>query len=313
MDVSRYITESAAFTRLTLWACPSRWLVFIMLGLPWMVLSSLLESRKILEGTTVHWNLIPWQEAGLLIGAGVLCNLLVSGWIVRLLRDDPVPPDFDHPLLLCLDGMKFSAIPLVWMLVPSVLAFAQYSVAGGSTVSVNLWHPDPATIIILVLLALQIVILFIAVQYVTIGTIRFARTGSVREGLALLEVRKTIGHIGIIHYYIALGVIAIVWLLFSICLRVVALAPFAGPAISLCLSPVPTVYCFRFMAHFCDEERLSGGQVEGEAGTVRAPGPVSARALVPEFLLWTLILAVLMVLCFTPMVLVFGYISRFLP
>ena len=197
MDVSRFVVESAAFTRATLLGKPSRWLIFILLGLPWMALSSRLESWKILEGTTIHWNLIPWQEAGLLIGTGILCNLLVSGWIVRLLRDDPVPPDFDHPLLLCLDGMKFFAIPLVWMLVPSVLAFAQYSVAGGSTVSVNLWQPDPATIIILVLLALQIIILFIAVQYVTIGTIRFARTGSVREGLAVLEVRKTIGRIGI--------------------------------------------------------------------------------------------------------------------
>jgi hypothetical protein len=199
------------------------------------------------------------------------------------------------------------------MLVPSVLAFAQYSIAGGSTVSINLWQPDPATIIILVLFALQIIILFIAVQYVTIGTIRFARTGSVREGLAVLEVKKTIDRIGIVHYYIALGVIAVVWLLFAVCLRLVALVPFAGPIISLCLSPVPTVYCFRFMAHFCDEERLSGGLVEGEAWTVRAPAPVSARALVPEFFAWTIILAVLVVLSFTPMVLVFGYISRFLP
>jgi hypothetical protein len=313
MDVSRFIIESAAFTRATLWGKPSRWLIFILLGLPWMALSSRMENWNVLEGTTLHWSLIPWQEAGLLIGAGILCNLLVSGWIVRLLRDDPVPPDFDHPLMLCLDGMKFYAIPLVWMLVPSVLAFAQYSVAGGSTVSVNLWQPDPATIIILVLLALQIIILFVAVQYVTIGTIRFARTGSVREGLAVLEVKKTISHIGIVHYYIALAVIAIVWLLFSVCLRGVALVPFAGPVISLCLSPVPTVYCFRFMAHFCDDERLGGRRVEGGAGTVRVPAPVSARALVPEFLAWTLILAVLVVLCFTPMVLVSGYISRFLP
>ncbi|MFA5268106.1 MAG: DUF4013 domain-containing protein [Methanoregula sp.] len=313
MDVRRFIVESATFTRATLWEKPSRWLIFILLGLPWMALSSLAESWMFLDGTTIHWNLIPWQEAGLLIGAGVLCNLLVSGWIVRLLRDDPVPPDFDHPLMLCLDGMKFYSIPLVWMLVPSVLAFAQYSVAGGSTVSINLWQPDPATIIILVLLILQIIILFIAVQYVTIGTIRFARTGSVREGLAVLEVKKTIGRIGIVHYYIALGVIAIVWMLFSLCLRGIALVPFAGQAISLCLSPVPTVYCFRFMAHFCDEERLSGGVAEGETRIVRAPAPESIRALVPEFLLWTLILAVLVFLCFTPMVLVFGAVSRFLP
>jgi len=313
MDVSRFVVESAAFTRLTLGKNPSRWLVFVLLGLPWLALSSLLESRKILEGTTIHWNQIPWQEAGFLIGAGIVCNLLVSGWVVRLLRDDPDPPEFDRPLLLCLDGIKVNTIPLVWILVPSVLAFVQYSIAGSSMVSVSLWPPDPATIAILVLLVLQIIILFIAVQYAMIGAIRFARTGSVREGLALLEIRKTIGRIGIVNYYVALGVVGIVWLLFSIALRGAALVPFAGPVISLCLSPVPTVYCFRFIAHFCDEERLSAGTEEGNAGTLRTPAPLGARALATEFLVWTLILAVLVVLCFTPMVLVFGALSRVLP
>jgi hypothetical protein len=313
MDVSRYITESADFTWLTLGKTPSRWLVFILLGLPWLALTSLLESRKILEGTTIHWNFIPWHEAGLLISAGVLCNLLVSGWVVRLLRDDPHPPEFDRPLLLCLDGIKVNTIPLVWFLVPSVLAFVEYSLAGSSTVSITLWPPNPTTLTILVLLLLQVTILFIAVQYATIGAIRFARTGSVGAGLAVLEIRKTIGRIGIVNYYVSLGVVAFVWLLFSLALRGVALVPFAGPVVSLCLSPVPTVYCFRFIAHFCDEERLSGCVTGGVAGTDCAPAPLSARALAAEYLVWTLILAVLVVLCFTPMVLVIGALGRLLP
>jgi hypothetical protein len=313
MDVSRFVVESAAFTRETLLGKPSRWLIFILLGLPWMALSSRIESSKILEGTTIHWNLIPWQEAGLLVSAGILCYLLVSGWVVRLLRDDPVPPDFDHPLLLCLDGIKVQVIPLVWMLVPSILAFVQYSIADSSLASGRPWEAFAGTILILVLLAIQIIILFIAVQYATIGAIRFARTGSVREGLAILEIKKTRDRIGMVNYFVGLGVVTVVWILFSLCLRGIALVPFAGPVISLCLSPVPTVYCFRFIAHFCDEERISAGQVEGKAGTVHAPAPVSARSLVPEFLAWILILAVLVILCFTPMVLVFGFISRSLP
>jgi hypothetical protein len=146
-----------------------------------------------------------------------------------------------------------------------------------------------------------------------IGAIRFARTGSVGAGLAVLEIRKTIGRIGIVNYYVALGVVAFVWLLFSLALRGVALVPFAGPVISLCLSPVPTVYCFRFIAHFCDEERLSGCVAEGVAGTACATAPVSPRALATEFLVWTLLLAVLVVLCFTPMVLVIGAVRRLVP
>jgi len=316
MNVGRFIVESAVFTRATLWERPSRWLIFILLGLPWMALSSLAESDKILEGTTLHWNLIPWQEAGLLTGAGFLCNFLISGWVVRLLRNDPVPPDFDHPFLLCLDGMKVHVIPLVWMLVPSVLAFIQYSLVGSGMISGSWWELNPRTILFLVLLALQIIILFIAVQYAMIGAIRFARTGSVREGFALLEIKKTMGRIGIVNYYLGLGVIVLVWMFFSLALRGVALMPSVGPVISLGLSPVPTVFCFRFIAHFCDEERLSGEEGDGdarEAVTPRAQTPLNARVLVPEFLAWLLVLAVLVVLCFTPMVLVFGSISRFFP
>jgi len=313
MNVGRFIVESASFTRATLWERPSRWLIFILLGLPWMALSSLVESNKILEGTTLHWNLIPWQETGLLIGAGLLCNFLVSGWVVRLLRDDPDPPDFNNPILLCLDGMKVHVIPLVWMLVPSVLAFVQYSLVSSGIISGSWWELNPGTILFLVLLAIQVIILFIAVQYVMIGAVRFARTGSVREGFALSGIKKTMDRIGIVNYYVGLGVIVLVWMLFSIALRGIALLPSAGPVLSLGLSPVPTVFCFRFIAHFCDEEHLSGGQGDGEAGTVRAPVSRAVPALVAEFLVWLAILAVLVVLCFTPMVLVFGSVSRFIP
>lgn len=312
MDVSRFIIESAAFTRATLLGKPSRWLIFILLGLPWMALSSLLESRKILEGMTIHWDIIPWKEAGLLIGAGILCTFLLSGWIVRLLRNDPVPPDFDRPFLLCLDGMKLPVIPLVWMLVPSILAFVQYSIAGSSTITVNIWQPDPATIIILVLLAIQLLILFYATYYGLIGVIRFARTGSVREAFALLEIRKTAARIGFVNYYLGFGVVVVAWMLFSLCLRGISLLPSAGPFITLCLGSVPIVFCSRFVAHFCDEDQYP--LCEGMSGVPElcTPSPLRARALVAEYLVWLVILAVLVFLCFTPMVLVVGYLGRFL-
>jgi hypothetical protein len=313
MIVVRYVVESAAFTRATLLGKPSRWLIFILLGLPWMAFLSLAESRRILDGTTIHWNLIPWQEAGLLIGAGVVCNLLVSGWVVRLLRDNPLPPDFDHPFLLCLDGIKVHTIPLIWMLVPSVLAYIQFSIAGSGTKTIDFLHPDPETILLLLLLAIQILIVLIAVQYATVGAIRFARTGSVGEAFAMMEIRKTMGRIGIVNYYIGFGIVVLIWLAFSLCLRGIALLPFAGPVISLCLAPFPTVYCFRFIAHFCDEERLSAAGEEAKTGNVPCDIPFPARHWITEYSAWLIILAVLVVLCFTPMVLIAASVSRLLP
>jgi len=314
MDVGRFVVESAYFTRATLFSKPSRWLVFVLLGLPWMALSSLLEGSRILQGTTIHWNIIPWLEAGLLTGTGVVCNLLLWGWIVRLFRKNPVPPEFDRPFLLCLDGIKVHTIPLVWLLVPAILAFVQFTIAGSSTVTVDFGHPDPATILILVLLAVQLLIFFYAVQYGLIGMIRFARTGSVREAFALLEIKGTFDRIGYVNYYLGFGVVVLSWLLFTLSLRGVALVPYAGPVFALCLGPVPAVFCSRFVAHFCDEDEYSpaAGDVRETPEDTATPR-AGTGSLAAEYLFWLAILAMLVVLCFTPIALVVGSVSRFLP
>ncbi|OPX63995.1 MAG: hypothetical protein A4E34_01747 [Methanoregula sp. PtaU1.Bin006] len=314
MDVGRFVVESAYFTRATLFSKPSRWLVFILLGLPWAALSSLMESRQILDGNIIHWALVPWREAGLLIGAGVLCNLLVWGWIVRLFRKNPLPPEFDRPLSLCLDGIKAHTIPLVWILVPEILAFIQFTIAGSSTFSIILWPPDPATIQILVLLAVELVLFFYAVQYGLIGMIRFARTGSVREAFAILEIKRTFDRIGFVNYYLGFGVVVLSWLLFTFSLRGVALVPYAGPVIALCLGPVPVVFCSRFVAHFCDEDQYSpatGNTRDTGAGTVSLPD--GTGSLATEYAVWLAILAVLVVLCFTPLALIITSVSRLIP
>jgi hypothetical protein len=313
MDVGHFVVESAAFTRAALGRRHSRWLALILLGLPWMVLSSRAGSWNFIEGTRIHWDLIPWREAGVLILAGTVCNFLISGYIVRLLRDDPAPPDFAGPLLLCLDGIKVHVIPLVWMLAPSVLAFVQYSIADSGMVSGSPWESNLSTILILVLLAIQIVILFIAVQYAMIGAIRFARTGSVREGFALLEIKKVLDRIGIVNYFLGLAVVTILWMVVSLCLSWIALVPFAGPVLALCLWPVLTVFCFRFIAHFCDEEHASVADGREKERGVPTPGPVPARVILPEILIWLVCLVVLVVLCFTPLVLIFGSLGRLFP
>lgn len=313
MNVSRFVVESASYTRATLLGNPSRWLVFILLGLPWMAVSSLFSDSRILEGTTIHWSLIPWRELGLLIGAGLLCNLLISGWIVRLFRNNPLPPDFDHPLLLCLDGIKVHVIPLVWMLVPAVLAFIQLATAGSSTVSIALWPPDPVSSLILVLFAIQLLILFSAVRYGLIGAIRFARTGSVAEAFDLPEIRKTAVRIGLVNYYAGCAIVVLAWILFNLCFRGISLVPWAGPFIALCLGPVPIVFCSRFVAHFCDEEKYAPEAGTGSGRKANTTITGTGWTMVTEYLFWLGTLSILVFLCFTPLILVAGYLGRFLP
>jgi hypothetical protein len=311
MDVRHFVLESAAFTRATLAGSRSRWLVLVLLGLPWMLLSSLIGSWKVLDGSTIHWKLIPWHEAGLLIAAGLLCNFLITGYIVRLLEGTPVPPEFDRWPSLFLDGIKVHVVPLVWILVPSVLAFIQYSISAGELLPASRWGTTPGTILILVLLLIELIILFIALQFVVIGAIRFARMGSVAEAFNVVAIQATISRIGIVNYYVALGIIVVVGLLFSFALQAISLVPWVGGILALGLWPPLVVFCARFVAHFCDEEMAPAA---GEPGTMtesRTPARVPALRMIPEILAWCLILAVLVILCFTPLALVVGSVTGF--
>jgi hypothetical protein len=300
MDVDRFILESAAFTRATFATRWSRWLVFVLLGLPWLFLTSLVDNLNVIEGKVIHWNLIPWEEAGLLIIAGILCNFLLSGYIVRLLRGNSAPPEFDNWLLLCLDGMKLHTIPLVWLLVPLVLAWVEYTIASGGMMSGTPAGTTLGSILIIVLVVIQLIIVIFAVTYAIIGTIRFARSGSVGEAFALRAIKANLDRIGLVNYYIGVGVIAFVWLVFTTALHYLTLIPYAGPFMAIGLGPFLNVFCIRFVAHFCDEETVSL--------------PVTARdplvATVPDLIVWFIVLVVLFVLCFTPLALVAASVSQ---
>jgi hypothetical protein len=304
MDVDRYITESASFTVRVLTEKWSRWVIFVLLGLPWTLLTTLLQSRNVFDGTTIHWKLIPWNEAALLIITGTLCNIILWGYIVRLLAGGKNPPEFTNGPRLVLDGIKIHTIPLVWVLIPILLGVIEYTVTGSEFITEGSSWRIPALILLLVLVIIQIVILLFAIKLAIIGTVRFARTGSVREAFAVPAIKDTLDRIGIVNYYIALGVITLLFLIVTFLLNIVALIPFAGRLITLALGPVLTVYCFRFIAHFCDEDTY----------TVTPGRPsLPLRAIVPEFLAWFVVLVVLTILCFTPLVVISGVIGRVLP
>jgi hypothetical protein len=310
MDVSRFVLESAAFTRATLAGKWSRWLTIVLLGLPWMLISSLAASGKILDGLTIQWNQVPWNEAGLLAGAALVCNFFISGYVVRLLKGNPVPPEFDNWPQLFLDGVKINVIPLVWILAPSVLAFIEYNIVTGGLLPGNEWGTALGSVLIFVLLVIQLVILFIAVQYGIIGAIRFARMGSVREAFDLKAIMITTTRIGIVNYFIALAIITLIWLGFTTGLHVLSLVPYIGGILSLCLWSPVIVFCVRFMAHLCDEDTSPERGGLGMAGEP-LPGRLPARGMIKEILIWLVILAVFVILCFTPLALVVGSVTGF--
>lgn len=299
MDVDIYLTESASFTRAVLMGKYSRWLIFILLGLPWTVLVSLLASRHVIEGMTVHWSLIPWTESGLLIVTGTLCNFILTGYIVRLLAGGTTPPEFSAVSRLVLDGIKVHIIPLAWLFVPVLLGLLEFLL-----VTYGYSGTLPGLGLIVIIFIFELLVVLFAVKYAVIGIVRFARTGSVREAFDLPAIKETYDRIGWVNYYIGLGVIALVFILMTGLLNLVALIPVAGPVVTLALGPLVTVYTARFIAHFCDDDTY---------GTRPEETPLPLRRIIPEFLAWSALLVVLAVLCFSPLVVVSGALLKILP
>lgn len=303
MDVDCYITESATFTRRVLAGGCSRWLILVLLGLPWTVLVTRLQDYGVFDGITVRWAQVPWGEAGLLIAAGVACNLLLSGYLVRLFAGGDAPPVFDRPARLTFDGIRLHVIPLVWAVVPLILAAAEYRIVSAGLTSPGSSWEIPALALIVVLAIVQFVILWFAASYIVIGTTRFARTGSVREAFNIPAIKATLDRVGIVNYFIGLGVIALVFLAATGLLNLLSLFPRIGPYLTLALGPVVTVFCIRFLAHFSDEDTPAVPPAQA-AGT--------AVLVLFEFVAWTLVLAVLVILCFTPLAAVFGLLRGLL-
>ena len=185
------------------------------------------------------------------------------------------------------------------------------SIADGGILPELLRGTTLGLIIILLLLGIQLMILFIAVQYIIVGAIRFARTGSVREAFDVLAIKGTMDRIGIVNYFIALGVVTLTGLLYSWGLHAVSYVPYAGGFIALALWPPVIVYSVRFMAHFCDEDMAPGGKKTVLDHGAQALSRVAALGLIPEILAWLVIIAVLSLLSFTPLALVVGSVTGF--
>jgi hypothetical protein len=249
MNFSRVFSESVAFTRATLMGKWTRWLILILFALPWLVLSFVMDVTKIMYGTTVRWDLVPWGQVVPLVGIGIVCSFLFSGYTVRLLRGGDTPPEFDNWATLALDGIKMEVILLAWMapvvtllLLHSMFFYGWPRTTGLPGFSPGLFLLNP------VLLIIEFAIFVIAFLYVIIGIIRFARTGSLREGFAISAIGSDIGRIGWGNYIVALVILAVIAFVFSIATRLLSFIPYAGPILPACLDPLLEVFRCRFIS-----------------------------------------------------------------
>jgi hypothetical protein len=252
MDYGAIITESIDYTREALWGRWVRWLILIICGLPFALFPFVFDVTKIISGTTIHWELVRWDQVAAILIAGFLLSFIISGYMVRIYRGITPAPGFENGGTLFLDGIKLAVVRFLWfipmlLVVAVLLAIVVFSMTGGNTGSTGLL----IGLVFLTILA-EFVLGIIAVLYSIPGAVRFARTGSIREGIRFSKITETLRTIGWGTYIIALIVLFIVGIVFFVITAILSFIPYAGWILVLVITPLYSVFSARYISRVYD-------------------------------------------------------------
>jgi hypothetical protein len=267
MDFEALVSESIAYTREALAGRWITWLVFIICALPMALVPFVFDPTRLVDkaSATIHWELIPWPQLIILVIAGFLLSFITAGYMVRVYRGTTPPPVFDEWGSLYSDGIKLVIIGILWFIPALVVAAAALVLLllgiASSSPSIGL------LLVALVLLCISLVLILITSLYSALGCIRFARTGSIREGIRFSAITETIRTIGWGTYIIALLVLMVVVILFSVINGILAIIPYVGWVIDLAINPLLSVFLARYMSRVYDHGVLPAP----------APAPEAAR------------------------------------
>ena len=203
------------------------------------------DANTFADSTNFTWDQVPWGQVAAIIIAGILLSFFLSGYVVRIYRGVQPAPDFDEWGTLFLDGLKVQILSLIWILPLLIVMLAALGLS-----IVGLATPGSfSTGLILglfVIFAIMMVLAIVVSLFVPMALIRFARTGSIREGLRFSAISEHIGKIGWGQYIIALIVLIVVMVIFGIVVMVLSIIPFIGWVLELIVTPLLTVFTARY-------------------------------------------------------------------
>jgi len=248
MEIGEILSDSLAYTKEAFVGKWVRWLIFIILGLPVALISILYQKEMLMSGAKPGFEHFPWAQFIALLVIGILLSFFVSGYMVRIYRGTKPAPEFDSWGDLFLDGFRLLIVTFLWMLPIIVVIVVIAVIAAAAFASSMAGSSAMILLIVLALIAIlvAIVVAVIVTLFATMGMIRFARTGSIREGIRFSKIREHIAAIGWGRYIIALVVLVVVNFIFMLIVLVPSLVPVVGDVVSLVATPLVTVFNARY-------------------------------------------------------------------
>lgn len=216
MDFGQAITESARFTRDTVWKRWGRWILLII--------------------STVIFPLI-------------------LGYIMEIFRGNPAPPECTDWLSRFIDGLKYLVayiiylIPVVLILIitfiPVMMELVSRIVSESAELSPSAFVPYILPVIGGV--AVACIVLFLIILISTIGIIRMARMNRFLEAFNFSAILSTIKNIGWGTYILGLIIISVITFILSLVVEWIGQLHIIGLIIELIVWPLLFIFEARYL------------------------------------------------------------------
>lgn len=218
MDVGKIITDSAEFTRDSVWG---RWVRWVQL-----VISTIIFP-------------------------------LLLGYIMEIYRGDPTPPECTNWIARFIDGIKLIvasfiySIPLFIVLIITFLPvmtefFSQIGMDGGEF-DINFAAFEAYIVPVLIGILITCILGLIVFLFSTIGIIRMARMNRFMEAFNFSGILTTIRSMGWINYIVGLIVLYVIAMVLGVVINLVMEVHLIGLIIGLFLWPVLTIFEARYL------------------------------------------------------------------
>jgi hypothetical protein len=199
-----------------------------------------------------------WARWILLIVSSIIFPLIL-GYVMEIYRGTKPAPELQHWGKLFIDGLKFIVAWIIYMIpvIAVILIFGGWAFFSAMQQSAMYGGPDalfmnpdlflPILAGFLIGLVVAIVLAIVISLIATIGIIRMARTDRFGEAFNFGGILETIRRIGWGSYIVALIILFIVMLVFSIILAMFMAIPYIGWIIYFFLLPPLTIFEARYL------------------------------------------------------------------
>ncbi len=197
----------------------------------------------------------------------------ILGYIVRIYRGAKPAPELEQWGSMFVDGLKLFVIqiiyaaPVLLLIIAAFLPFFSTLFASGllteNTTTMSeaqleqFFGSNPEILsalgMMIIFLALAVILAIVIGIFSFIGSVRFARTGSIAEGFNFGAILATIRKIGWINYLLALIVIGVTGMVYGFLMNFVMMIPFIGFIIWFILYPPFILFGGRYASLVYDE------------------------------------------------------------